>query len=1045
MRLKNGAKTMTMTLRILVLEDHPNDAELEIAELEEAGYTCDWERVETREDFLARLDGAEYDLILSDYSLPAFDGLTALSLVMERKIITPFILVSGTLGEETAIESLKSGATDYVLKNRLSRLGPVVRRALAEQGERRERQRAEENLRESERKRQRLFETMAEGVFYQLADGTLTDVNNAALQMFGLSREDFLNRTSLHSEWDVIREDGTPLPGPEHPSMQALHTGKPIRDLVVGIRNPQTQTYTWVSTNGIPEFHEGESTPYQVFVTMHDLTKRKQAEEALQASESLYRSILDASPDGIVVLDTEGRSLMGSPGLATLFGLDPEQDLSGLQVKDFIVPEDLERAFSNMALIFQGDQHGPVEYTSRRADGTRFEIEVNAEAIGDTDGKPTKLIAIIRDISERKQAEEELRKRESLLQKIFDLLPVGLWIADKDGKLLRGNPAGVKIWGAEPHVAPADYGVFKARSLPSREEIAPEDWSLVRTIQEGATIQNELLEIDAFDGVTRTILNSTAPVLDEQGEIQGAIIVNLDITDLKQIEKALTASEAKSRSILDNIGIGVALISPDMEILELNHQMQEWFPDTELGRHPICYRSFNCPPREEICVYCPTVKTLKDGQVHEAHAETPTSDGMRKYRIVSSPILDAEGQVTAAIELVEDVTEKSALENQLLQAQKMESVGRLAGGVAHDFNNMLGVILGHAEMALELEGSSSKLQTNLNEIRKAAERSANLTRQLLAFARKQTVSPKVVDLNEAIGSMFNMLRRLIGENIQLDWHPGTGLWPVRMDPSQIDQIAANLCVNARDAIDGVGTISIETKSVTADEADCATRPGFVPGDFVCLTIRDTGAGMDQETLSHIFEPFFTTKGLGEGTGLGLATVFGAVKQNNGFVFASSEPGEGTTFEIYLPRYAATDAPAPHVQTDPSAQQGDETILLVEDEVAILEMTAQMLEQLGYTVLAASTPGEAIQLARDHSGGLDLLLTDVIMPEMNGRDLAKNILAMYPDLKRLFMSGYTADVIAHQGVLDPGVHFIQKPFNTHSLTAKIRETLDAEKA
>jgi len=375
-----------------------------------------------------------------------------------------------------------------------------------------------------------------------------------------------------------------------------------------------------------------------------------------------------------------------------------------------------------------------------------------------------------------------------------------------------------------------------------------------------------------------------------------------------------------------------------------------------------------------------------------------------------------------------------------MQAQKVESVGRLAGGVAHDFNNMLGIILGYTELALERVGSDASLHADLEEIRKAALRSADLTRQLLAFARKQTIAPKVLDFNATVEDMLNMLRQLIGEDINLVWKPGRGLWPVNMDPAQIDQMLANLSVNARDAIAGVGTISVETRNTTLDEEYCAQQAGFTPGEYVTLTVSDDGCGMDAVTLLSIFEPFFTTKKPDKGTGLGLATVYGIVKQNNGFINVYSEPGQGTTFNIYLPRYAAKTEPLPKEVPVQTTVRGHETILLVEDEPAILKMTTIMLERHGYTVLKASTPGEAIRLAREHIGRIDLLLTDVIMPKMNGRDLAENLVSIHPDIKRLFMSGYTANVITKHGVLNEGEHFIQKPFTMNDLGMKLHEVL-----
>ncbi|MFO7884242.1 MAG: response regulator, partial [Desulfobacteraceae bacterium] len=392
-------------------------------------------------------------------------------------------------------------------------------------------------------------------------------------------------------------------------------------------------------------------------------------------------------------------------------------------------------------------------------------------------------------------------------------------------------------------------------------------------------------------------------------------------------------------------------------------------------------------------------------------------------------------------ELRRGEAEWEKLQAQLNQAYKLESVGRLAGGVAHDFNNMLGVILGHTELALLRADENHDLYFDLKEIQAAATRSADITKQLLAFARKQTISPRQLDVNETVENMLNMLRRLIGEDIDLVWQPGVHLWPVKMDPTQIDQILANLCVNARDAIPGVGKLTIETGRKTFDEQYCSEYPDFIPGDFVLLAVSDNGCGMDKKTLENLFEPFFTTKDLGKGTGMGLATVYGIVKQNHGFINVYSEPGQGSTFRIYLPRLIADTDIAEVVPDKQEAVRGTETILLVEDEPSILRMTRMMLERNGYTVLAAATPAEALEKAKSHSSTIELLMTDVVMPEMNGRDIAEKITALYPDIKLLFMSGYTANVIAHQGILDKGVAFIQKPFSMGDLTEKLREVLD----
>jgi PAS domain S-box-containing protein len=387
--------------------------------------------------------------------------------------------------------------------------------------------------------------------------------------------------------------------------------------------------------------------------------------------------------------------------------------------------------------------------------------------------------------------------------------------------------------------------------------------------------------------------------------------------------------------------------------------------------------------------------------------------------------------------------EKEKLQSQLIQAQKLESIGRLAGGVAHDFNNMLGVILGYSDLALTKIDKNSSVYSDIKEIQTAAQRSVDLTKQLLTFARKQAIRPEVIDLNDTVESMLKMLRRLIGENIELAWKPGENLLPVKMDPSQIHQILANLCVNARDAITGVGKILIETGPVFLNH-DTPAIPDIAAdtsGEFVLLKVGDTGCGMNQTTLDNLFEPFFTTKEIGKGTGLGLATVYGIVKQNNGGIHVSSDPGTGTTFSIYLPGYTQEEMPETAPLPREPIRKGTETILLVEDEAAILKMIRIMLEQHGYAVLTASSPTAALALAENHSGGIHLILTDVVMPEMNGRELAEKLTSRYPDLKVMFMSGYTADTIAHQGVLDDGIAFIQKPFSIQDMIKKIRCLLD----
>jgi PAS domain S-box-containing protein len=417
----------------------------------------------------------------------------------------------------------------------------------------------------------------------------------------------------------------------------------------------------------------------------------------------------------------------------------------------------------------------------------------------------------------------------------------------------------------------------------------------------------------------------------------------------------------------------------------------------------------------------------------------------KHHTILMSSEVVSIGQSPHIILIGVDITErkraeeeKGHLEDQLRQAQKMEAVGHLAGGIAHDFNNMLSVVIGNSELLMMEELLDADAQARINNIRDAARRSADLVRQLLAFARKQTVAPKILDVNDAISGMLKMLQRLIGEDIDLEWIPGNNLGPILIDPSQIDQILANLMVNARDAIDGVGKVTIETQYQEIDDAYCSGHPDFFPGIFIMLSVSDNGCGMTEKTIEQIFEPFFTTKGVSRGTGLGLATVYGIVKQNNGFIHVYSEPGKGSTFRIYFPRTDIKNTQEVALPPVHPPAKGSGTVLMVEDDLAILEIGHSILELLGYTVLTANSPENAIAMALAHSGDIDLLITDVVMPGMNGKELAERLAEIKPELRCLFMSGYTANVIAHHGVLDDGVMFLPKPFTVKDLADKVRD-------
>lgn len=628
---------------------------------------------------------------------------------------------------------------------------------------------------------------------------------------------------------------------------------------------------------------------------------------------------------------------------------------------------------------------------------------------------------------------KELRQSEKAYRSLFENAPVGIFRTSSQGQVLSANAMLAGILGfasAEEAVAHYyDVGAQLYRHAEKRQEflgLLKKDGFVKGFEFEACTVKGDSVWISMNARVEKH-------VRDGEFIIEGFIT---DVTERKRSEaereRLMAAMEQAAEMVVitDSDGI-IQYVNPAFEFIT-GYSREE-----ALGKNPRILKS----GKQDEAFYREMWQILTSGGTWTGQMVNRRKDGsFYSEEATISPVVNTTGDITNYVAVKRDITHDLELEQQYQQAQKMESVGRLAGGVAHDFNNMLQAILGHAEIALELLKPSEPLYENLVEIQKAAQRSADLTRQLLAFARRQTVRPQVLDLNDTVGSMLKMLQRLIGEDIELIWKPGADLWKVKIDPTQVDQILANLSVNARDAIAGVGALTIETENVSFRGADFDIPADIVPGDYVLLAVSDNGCGMDQDALAHLFEPFFTTKDVGKGTGLGLATVYGIVKQNQGFIKVYSEKDLGTTVKIYLPRERAKDE-LKEIETPEIPVQGVETVLLVEDDAAILKLGKVILEQYGYTVLAAQSSAQALSLIDQYPGDIHLLVTDVVMPQMNGRELKEKISALRPGIKALFMSGYTADAIAHHGILEEGIHFLQKPFSAYGLAARVREVLD----
>lgn len=813
--------------------------------------------------------------------------------------------------------------------------------------------------------------------------------------------------------------------------------------------------------------------------------RRQVAEKTreLSRSEEFQRAMITCSPVALYTVDPDGNVLTWNSTAERIFGWRAEEVL-GKPLR-MLAAGDPELDPLRLQILDQRGLRG-VDVMHPKQDGSLLPVSLSAAPVRNDLGDVVATLCAAEDITERKRYLLRIEHLNRVLRTIRDVNQLIVRERDRD-RLIR---EGCRLLVADRGYSSALIVLTDDRDRPvswAAEGLAAESQELAAMLEQGVLpgcygcigAEHQVLLVDDRRGVCDRCpiaeacveSQSLCAALTHDGSrfgflaaaVESHMVVDEEALSLfsemagdfayalsvAQLEASHQESESRFRAIVENAPEPI-FIQARMNFAYLNPKAVAFFgaKDAEelLGK-PVMER-ISPEYREQVKQ---RIRTLnEDRKPVEALLELKflRLDGAPVWgETVGQPIV-YEGK-DGALVFVRDISvrkeheqEREKLQSQLIQAQKMESVGRLAGGVAHDYNNMLGVIIGFTELALAKVDGQDDVRGDLGEVLSAARRSADITRQLLAFARRQTIDPVVIDLNEAVEGMLKMLRRLIGEDINLHWQPGRGRMQVFMDPSQLDQILANLCVNARDAIGGVGRLTIETNHVHFDEEYCADHAGFVPGEFILLAVSDNGCGMDKDTLERIFEPFFTTKERGEGTGLGLATVFGIVKQNGGFINVYSELGKGTTFKIYLApyagEYAGTQArPATEV---PSGR--GETVLIVEDEPAMLKLACRILDRLGYAVLAASTPGEALALAQGKNGLIDLLITDVVMPDMNGRELAAQLKTRYPNLRVLFMSGYTANVIAHRGILDQGVNFIQKPFHARDFALKVRTSLQS---
>ena len=749
----------------------------------------------------------------------------------------------------------------------------------------------------------------------------------------------------------------------------------------------------------------------------------------------LQAAALKATANAVMITNKAGMVIWVNSAFEQLTGYT-HAEIVGQSTRVLKSGQNSQALYEEMWRTILGGRIWRGELTNRRKDGSLYDEEMTITPVQDRKGEITHYIAIKLDISERRQAEANLLSLTERLSLATGVAKVGVWEWDLASNALTWDATMFEIYGF-PFVVPMPYEKWSAAVYP--EDLPAVEATLREAIDEKGRGSADFRIILA-DGTVRNVSTVGRVVLDEHANVSRVIGTAQDITERKKTENKLR----QLATIVESSDDAIVSRTLDGTIQSWNgaaERMYEYSAAEAIGK-PISIL-YPHGQRDEILA---NLEKIKRGDiVRNFETIRATKDGKQIHiALTVSPIKDVSGRIVGASAIGRDITESKQMEDMFRQAQKMEAVGRLAGGVAHDFNNMLSVIIGYSELLLERADTDGQVRKQCEEIKRAGDRAASLTRQLLAFSRQQVLEPRVLNLNTSVAEIEKMLRRLIGEDIDLRTSLDPTLGLVKADPGQIEQVIMNLALNARDAMPGGGKLIIETSNTELDDEYALHHPPCIVGRYVILAVTDSGVGMSQETKARIFEPFFTTKELGKGTGLGLSTVYGVAKQSGGYIWVYSEPGQGSVFKLYLPRVDGSEVQIRPAKSAPELLPGTETVLLVEDEQSVRALTRNLLEQGGYTVLEADNGAHAVEIAKQHHGPIHLLLTDVVMPGMNGPAVAEMILPIHPEAKALYVSGYSSSFGTQTGLVPAGANLFQKPFSRAALLRKVRNLLDMQK-
>ena len=871
------------------------------------------------------------------------------------------------------------------------------------------------------------FEHAPVGMCVVSPQGRFLSVNAALSRMLGYSEDELLSV----SFGEVTHPDD--LSASKEWVDKQLAGVEPCMDLHKRYIHKSGQVVSGIVRSTLKRDADGN--PLFFISYIQDVTDRKRSDDAILYERNFSNAALNSLPGIFYMFDLEGRFLRWNRNFERITEYSPEE-IARMRPLDLFLGADRALIETRIREVFEkGASDAEANLVSKSGKETPYFFTGQTVHV---DGSPC-LIGMGIDITERKRAERRTADTLAFIQTIFETSPVGIITYNAGGDTVWTNEATARIVGGTvERLKEQNFRRLESWKRSGLLEAAE------KALATGKEQQLDVVVVTTFG--KKACISSRFVPYEYEGQ-QHLLGMFSDITERREMEEALFHSEKQFRNLLENVQLVAVMLDRNGNITYGNRYLlglTGWSVEEILGK---CWFDLFLPEdiRESVrSVFHTGIRAASLPNQYEN--DILTRKGARRLVVWNNSILyGLNGDVTGIASIGIDVTEHRSLEEQLRQAQKMEAVGRLAGGIAHDFNNLLTAIIGYGELLLLKIGKDNPLSNEAGEIQKAAYKAASLTNQLLSFSRRQILRPEVLDLNSIVRDVENMLNRIIEEHITLGLNLSGDLWNVKADRSRIEQVIVNLAVNAKDAMPKGGTLTIETRNLENDDAAAQMDPDIGPGAYAVISIRDTGHGMDRETMARIFEPFFTTKEVGKGTGLGLATVYGIVLQTGGHIRVRSEPGRGTTFSIYLPR--AQGAPSHAKEAEPAEMSdipaGSKTILLVEDSDSVRELTRRILELSGYVVLEASSPGDAIHLFESHEGEIHLLLTDVVMPGMSGRDLSERLQPGRPDMKVLYMSGYDEEAIVDHGILNPGTHYIPKPFSPASMTKKIREVLGSD--